>query len=571
MGGDAANVPRRRRDNRVTSDARGHDEDVPVRSLDAARELEGSTAGASGPGESGRRRALRNSAANAASRIVSIGSSFVVTPIILHVTGPTAFGLWVLIGSVVAYGSLLDLGIGGALTKYVAEYRATSQPGMARRAISTGIRLYLVLGAIVAVVGVLLAPVIAVLLGVPTEQRALAVATTGLMSIGLGIAIPATTASAVLRGLQRHDLAAAISIVGSVASLVATLAALAVGWGIVGIVGLGLPIPILTQGLALLAIRRIAPELLTGPRDESSGWRRRILGFSWPLFVLDIAGRLQSKSDEIVVGVALSLGAVAPYSLGRKLASIPRLVAEQFAMLLLPWASDLHARNDSARLQGLYLAGVRISLAIAVPLTGCLGLLAVPILRVWVGPGFDEGGPVVIALVVAALVDLSLWPAGFVLQGMARHRWLGPISLASGLANLGLSLALAAPLGIVGVAIGTLVPTVIEAVVLLTPYTLRALRIPVGRFLRDAVGPALLPALPMLAVVWLAERLLAPTSIAAVVGLVALAHVVYGLGYLRFPVAAPERASLRDLGRSIAAVRSAGRSRERSAERHRPG
>jgi O-antigen/teichoic acid export membrane protein len=540
----------------VTSEPAG--DDFPVRSLPGPVEVDDSV-----PSSGRRRRAIRNSAANTLSRVVSIATSFALTPLILHVTGPTAFGLWVLIGSVVAYGSLLDLGIGGALTKYVAQYRALGQPAMARSAIRTAVRLYLVMGSIVAAIGVLLSPAIPTLLAIPPEQASAAVATTALMAIGLGIAIPCTAASAVLRGLQRHDLVASISIVGSLASVVTTVAALALGWGIVGIVGLGLPIPIVTQGLALVAIRRMAPKLLDGPLDETPGWRRRVLGFSWPLLALDLAGRLQSKSDEIVVGVALSLGAVAPYSLGRKLASIPRLIAEQFAMLLLPWASDLDARRDEVRLQALYLGGVRISLAIAVPLTGCLILLAVPILELWIGPGYADGGPILVTLVVAALIDLSLWPAGFVLQGIARHHWVGPISLASGLANLGLSLALAGPFGIFGVAIGTLIPTIIETAAVLTPFTLRTLRIPIARFLREAVGPALFPALPMLLVVSVLERVVPPSSIPAVIGLIVVAHGVYGLLYLQFPVTAPERASLRDIGSAIAGVTYARRGQGR--------
>src|SRR5438094_5687 len=38
--------------------------------------------------------------------------------------GTTAYGLWMLTASVTAHFSLLDLGYGGAITKFVAHYRA---------------------------------------------------------------------------------------------------------------------------------------------------------------------------------------------------------------------------------------------------------------------------------------------------------------------------------------------------------------------------------------------------------------------------------------------------------------
>jgi O-antigen/teichoic acid export membrane protein len=250
---------------------------------------------------------------------------------------------------------------------------------------------------------------------------------------------------------------------------------------------------------------------------------------------------LQAKSDEIVVGLVLSIGAVTPYALGRRLSAIPRMLAEQFAILLLPLAAAFDAVDDRARLRSLYLGGVRLSLAIAMPLTGCLAVLAVPILDAWVGPGFEDSAVIVVILAVATLIDLSLWPAGYVLQGINRHRWLAPIALASGVANLVLSLALIGPFGITGVALGTLIPTALEAALVVTPFTLRALGISPVRFVLDSLGPALLPVVPMVAVLWLATQVLAPVGIVPLVVLIAIGHAVYGVGYLATGAAAPER------------------------------
>ena len=71
-----------------------------------------------------RRQVALGTAANYAGRIINLGVWFVLTPIILSQLGKTNYGLWALVGSFVAYGSLADLGIAAAVTKYVAEYRA---------------------------------------------------------------------------------------------------------------------------------------------------------------------------------------------------------------------------------------------------------------------------------------------------------------------------------------------------------------------------------------------------------------------------------------------------------------
>ena len=38
--------------------------------------------------------------------------------------GPAAYGLWILTASVTVHFSVLDLGYGGAIVKFIAQYRA---------------------------------------------------------------------------------------------------------------------------------------------------------------------------------------------------------------------------------------------------------------------------------------------------------------------------------------------------------------------------------------------------------------------------------------------------------------
>ena len=45
-------------------------------------------------------------------------------PFNLNHLGPEAYGLWILVGSVTLHFSVLDLGYGGALVKFIAQYRA---------------------------------------------------------------------------------------------------------------------------------------------------------------------------------------------------------------------------------------------------------------------------------------------------------------------------------------------------------------------------------------------------------------------------------------------------------------
>src|SRR5215212_256967 len=95
-----------------------------------------------------RRRILVGTTGNVVAQILVFGVSFLLTPFILNQLGATIYGLWVLLGSVIAYTSILDFGIWGTVIKHVAEYQAQKNYTGARALLSTVLCLYLAIAAL---------------------------------------------------------------------------------------------------------------------------------------------------------------------------------------------------------------------------------------------------------------------------------------------------------------------------------------------------------------------------------------------------------------------------------------
>src|SRR5262249_53556067 len=90
----------------------------------------------SGPGQEG-----LTIARNLSTRYLAIAAEMalglVTLPFNLSHLGQSAYGLWTLTASVTAYFSVLDLGYSGALVKFVAQYRAKSDPKALNEILST--------------------------------------------------------------------------------------------------------------------------------------------------------------------------------------------------------------------------------------------------------------------------------------------------------------------------------------------------------------------------------------------------------------------------------------------------
>jgi O-antigen/teichoic acid export membrane protein len=494
-----------------------------------------------------RRRVIVNTASNYVAKILTLGVWFFLTPFLLRQLGANDYGLWILIGSIAAYGSLLDFGIGTAVTKYVAQFQAEGRIEQAQSLVATALWLYLGLGLVAVLLSAILAPFIPIALNIPAGQQSTASWLMLLSGLGLGVSLPSATSIAVLRGLHRFDLSNLVGIFGMTLFTVATISVVLLGGGLLGMVAVGIPVTLVTQVPAIWLIRRTAPKLRFGLRQTDRGLLRTLMSFSSALFVINVAGQVQTKTDEITIGAFMPVANVAPYSIARRLSEMPQLLTEQFMKVILPLASQLDAENDRGRLRTLYLASSRLTLAIFLPLAVGVIIFARPFLKAWVGAPYDRYAYLVVILTLASLLDTSQWPAGAILQGIGRHRLLAIIALGTAIANLGLSLALVHPLGLAGVALGTLIPATIESLCFVQPYIMRVNRIGFGVVFKEIYLPALLPAAPMAIVLYGLREIVQPVSVIAIAAIGGLGLLVYAIGYMTIGAGRVER----QLGRDV--------------------
>jgi O-antigen/teichoic acid export membrane protein len=476
---------------------------------------------------------LRSTISNYIGRFVGLVTWFLLTPFILHNLESSLYGLWVLVGSVVAYGSLLDFGIAGAITKYVAEFQAKGQLEGAKGLVATALALYAVLGLIATLASIVIAPAFPRLFNVAAEQSKTAIWLFMLSGFGMGIAILSASTTAVLRGLQRFDLMNILGVITTLLSALATIAILLLGGGVIGLVSITIVVIVLMQIPAVWLIYRIAPELRFGLASPNRKMLRTVTSFSSSIFLINVGGQLESKTDEIVVGAFLPVSAVTPYNLARKLSTLPQMITDQFLSLLMPMASELSAKNDQVRLRSLYLISTRLTLGTFLAIGICLVILAGPILTVWVGEEYAEYAYLVLILTLASFIDIPTWPAGFVLQGMARHRFTAIMTLCSGIANLALSLVLVQRIGLMGVALGTLIPTTIVSLGFVLPYAIRVIGVSGQEIYKNVVLPVFIPIIPAGLVIFLLWELFEPVTILPTLLIAGAGSLLYFTGYLR--------------------------------------
>jgi len=173
-------------------------------------------------------------------------------------------------------------------------------------------------------------------------------------------------------------------------------------------------------------------------------------------------------------------------------------------------------------------------------LTLYLTVFGSALLTLWVGAEYAEYGYIASLLAANFMLDTATYPGTIVLMAIDRHRSVAWMALADGLLNLALSIALIGPLGLLGVALGTLVSTLAVQTVFIVPYTAKALSTTYSDLLRSIVMPLVAPTAGYLAVLLALRAWLGPTSAAgAIAGLAA--GVTFVVLYVRFGATTRER------------------------------
>lgn len=440
-------------------------------------------------------------ARNLSTRYVALGSELAVglllLPFNLAHLGPAAYGLWVLIGSVTAHFSLLELGFGSGVVKFAAKYRAHGDARALNEIASTVFAVFAGIGlAAYALVG-LLAFNLDHLFALTTAQ-----ADTGrwiLLITGLYVCLnlPFSVYGAIVGGFQRYDVNNTMTVVVSITVALTNVGVLSAGYGLVHLVAATTTVRI----LALLVYRRNAfrvfPPLHLRPSLVRWSRLREVMGFSIYASIINWANKLNYQMDQIVIGVFLGSAAVAVWAPAERIVGSVQRLTNQLNGVLFPAIVDSDSLRQQDRLQRILLQGTQLSLAMVTPLAAALFALADPLVHAWLGAQAEAVAgaiPVIQILALGVVIRVGNATGSTLLKGAGRHRMLAFTNLTTGLVNLGLSILLIRRFGLIGVAWGTLIPIACAASFVLFPAACRRVGLPVHRVLVNSVLPAVWPA-----------------------------------------------------------------------------
>ena len=405
-----------------------------------------------------RRRTLMNGAFGIAEYVSQPLGLLLTAPYLLRHMGAAQFGVWVLASAAVNSGNILSSGFGDAAVKYVSMYRGRGDMAGVARVVRGMLSINLTLSGLLAAGLWAASPYAA--MRVAHLDGGLRVACTQAFRIGSLLlvvrSLDGVFANA-MRAFERYSEPVRISVGFRIGTLVAAVALVAHGYGVVEIMLATLGMAACAAAAQSIALRGVVGRFTLAPSLHRETLKM-IAGFGAFSWLQALSSAVLGQADRLVIGLFLGAPAVACYGLCAQAAQTIHGIAAAGFHVLFPHLSSRIEAEPLADLRRTVWRALRTNVLLAIALAAPMVLLSRPLLTAWMGAEFArQAWPVLSILAFGFGLFAMNVTAHYALLALGRVRLVTALNVVAGAAMLLLMLVLTPKFGLVGTACARLV------------------------------------------------------------------------------------------------------------------
>lgn len=424
---------------------------------------------------------------------LAIVIGFFLMPYVVRVLGDHAYGTWVFINSLASYAGLLYFGFGETISRYVAKYHSEQKYERINQIVSLVLAVYLAMGAVaLALAGALCAaaPWISNWQGAElTEVRW----TILVLGLNVAVGLSGSVFGGVLMGLRRFDLERSISLTADLCKLGLILAFLSSEWGVLTMALITLGISVVENASYVVLAHRQLPQLRVGRSHLSREVFRECSAFSSMAFLNAIAYQLTFATDSVVIGFVMGTDEIVPYYIALRLSQFIKQPIDKIALICMPTAGALSSPSERPKLHQFLIKAFGMVLLLSAGMFIGAWYFGGGVINAWMGEGYALSHQILTVLLLAQVIALPCSVVRAFLFGMGQVRLPAMLYLFEAVCNLALSVVLCQSWGLMGVALGTLIPVAVIELGLTLPLGLGLVGLPFRRLWTQAIAPQLIP------------------------------------------------------------------------------
>jgi len=397
-----------------------------------------------------------------ASSVFSLLLSLILIRIYIDFLGKEIYGLWILAASVIAYFEIIKVGFSTSDIKYIVEYNEKRDWKGLNSYIVTSVYSGILISLATFLIAILLSTIIISGFNVQGHES-LAISIYLVVILSSVISFPLRPFAAVIEAKMKYSYYFKIQTFFGIFLFAYALLILYTTRSIIYLLIGNLIINFLKALVQVLIAKKIIPEIQFSSGQFRKDILKHLINFSVLRTILYISELMIFRTDSIVIGIYMTVGAIAIYSVGFKLYSMLNTTMKQFISLTFQYGAKYNAKGQKEKLQKLIFTGTRYLNSVVMLFSIPLFILAPDVIKIWIGRSDFSEAIVVTRILLIGLVVYGIHGVVYRVMTTENKTMKLPLIYMILVAafNLILSIILVKKYGITGVALGTTIPFVV--------------------------------------------------------------------------------------------------------------
>ncbi len=413
------------------------------------------------------------------------------TPIMLELLGQAEYGLFKLANSTSSYLSLISLGIGSSITRYLIKEKTEKGKESEERVLGLFSIIFDIIALLAVIVGVILAFNIqniynqSLSVDEISKMRIIILISTANTAISFIVSPYLSTILAHERFIFNQSLNIVFSFLGPIINIIA----LYLDYGSVGLAFSSLFFTILNQSaFYIYVIKKL--HIRTRYKDLPLHLIKEILCFSFWIFLANIVSQLYNATDTVLIGMVpeLATTGVAIYSVGATLNNMATTMTTAISNLMGPKVNKMvfgNATDDE--LNALATKVGRIQCIIMTLIVSGFVSFGKPFVCFYAGEAYFEAYWVAIFMLVPNIIPLSQSVYLSITVAKNKHQFRSIVYLFIAILNVIGTWLLMKPFGVIGAALMTGIATIIGHGFLMNWYYKTKIGVNIFSFWRNII------------------------------------------------------------------------------------
>ena len=389
-----------------------------------------------------------------------------LTPFIIRCLGDSEFGLYSLIGTFVAYLSLMDLGLNNTIIRFVSLFRAKKDKSGEEQFLGTIMVIYGFISLAVVLLGGIMYYNIDLIFGSSLSIAELYKAKIMylILIFNVVIVLPCGSFNAICTAYERFIFSNAIKIFRYLLRSATVICVLMYGGGAISIVIIDTSFNII---IALVTYLYTKKKLNIKYDFSQRDWGaiKHIFSYSIWIFLIAISQSLQWQAGQTFVGIVMDTVQVAVFAVGVMLGSYYGAFTGVLNTMLLPKASRMILDNSTPKqLTDTMIRVARFNNLLSFLILGGFIVFGQDFIRLWVGDTYMESWAIAVLVMLSVTVPLSQSFGQSILEAKMKIRFRSIFNTISLIVGVIIGFIMTKHYGIIGMATSICLALIINSI-----------------------------------------------------------------------------------------------------------